>query len=372
MAAMAGDGYVKDASGFVRIGGALEPPFEHQGAFFTRNEDFFVCHGDPTPRLGKADWRLELLGDGLERPLTLAFDDLARLPLHVVDCVLECAGNHRTLFESVMGEDLSRGGDLTVTRWRLGGVGMARWSGVRLGDVLALAGLRAEAAFIMPVGLDVVRDEDDDGVRVPLPRDKALDPDTIIAFTMNGQPLPPDHGFPARLIVPGWVGTYSIKWLGRIEVTRERPWVPRNTQMYVLMGPHWPQAQFAPARGAPVTRHPIRSSLALPLPARLPPGRHRLNGYARGNDHAVTGVSWSADSGVTWYAAEIVSTPARYAWTQFAFDWDAVPGDHVLMTRAVDASGQAQLMTIPFNLGGYVFNAVHPHPVTVACPVSVP
>ena len=209
-------GYVKVEAGFERIGGALEPRFERQKTYFTPNEDFFVCHSDPTPRLDTATWRLELLGDGLERPRTLTFDYLAGLPRHTVDCVLECAGNHRTLFESVMGEDLSRRADVTITRWHLGGVGMARWGGVRLADVLALAGVKDAAAHVMPVGLDITREEDEDGVRVPLPRDKALDPDTIIAFTMNGQPLPPDHGFPARLIVPGWVGTYSIKWLGRI------------------------------------------------------------------------------------------------------------------------------------------------------------
>jgi len=363
---MAQGGYVKDVSGFAAIGGAMEPAFEHQAELFTPNAEFFICHGEPTPRIDKAAWRLALSGDGLERSLTLSFDELAALPRHSVDAVLECAGNHRTLFESVMDEDLSRRADVTITRWHLGGVGMACWGGVRLADVLALAGVKTDAGFVMPVGLDIVREEDDDGVRVPLPRDKALDPDTLIAFTMNGQDLPPDHGFPARLIVPGWVGTYSIKWLGRIEVTRERPWVPRNTVMYVLMGPQWPEAEFAPAQGAPVTRHPIRSSLALPLPARLAPGRHRLIGYARGNDHAITHVAWSADLGVTWQDAEIVSEPARYAWTQFAFDWQAVAGEHALMTRATDASGATQPMTIPFNLGGYVFNAVHPHPITVA------
>ena len=360
-------GYVKDVTAFERIGGAAEPRFERQSGFFTPNAEFFICHGDPTPRLERATWRLELLGDGLERPLTLSFDDIAGLPRHTVDCFLECAGNHRTLFETVMGEDLSRGGDdITITRWHLGGVGMARWSGVRLGDVLALAGVKAEAAFVMPVGLDIVREEDEDGVRVPLPREKALDPDTIVAFTMNDEELPADHGFPARLIVPGWVGTYSIKWLGRIEVTKARPWVPRNTVMYVLMGPEWPQEQFAPARGAPVTKHPIRSSLALPFPAFLPPGRHRLIGYARGNDHPVTRVSWSADGGATWQDAEIVSKPVRYAWTQFACDWQATAGEHALITRATDADGETQPMAIPFNLGGYVYNAVHPHPVTVA------
>ena len=361
---MDGDGYVKDVSGFAPIGGAMEPPFERQQGFLTRNEDFFVC-SYATPRIDPATWRLELTGDGLARPLTLDHATLAAMPQRTVAAYLECAGNHRTLFESVLGKDLSARSDVTITRWRLGGVGMAEWRGVSLRDVLALAGLAPGAAHVMPVGVDVNAEEDDDGVRVPLPLEKALDPDTLVALEMNGAPLPPDHGFPARLIVPGWVGTYSIKWLGRIEVSRDRPWVPRNTRMYVLMGPQWPSERYAPARGAPVTRHPIRSSLALPLPATLAPGRHRLHGYARGNDHPVTAVAWSADAGATWREAEIVSPPARWAWTQFAFDWDAVPGEHTLMTRATDASGATQPMTIPFNLGGYLFDMVHPHPVTV-------
>lgn len=361
---MDGDGYVKDVSGFAPIGGAMEPPFERQRGFLTRNEDFFVC-SYTTPEVDVATWRLQLTGNGLEKPLTLDHATLAAMPQRTVAAYLECAGNHRTLFETVLGADLSARRDVTITRWHLGGVGMAEWRGVPLRDVLALAGVRPEAAHVMPVGIDVNAEEDDDGVRVPLPLDKALDPDTLVALEMNGAPLPPDHGFPARLLVPGWVGTYSIKWLGRIEVSRERPWVPRNTRMYVLMGPRWPSEQYAPARGAPVTRQPIRSSLALPLPATLAPGRHRLHGYARGNDYPVTAVAWSEDRGATWREAEIVSPPARWAWTEFAVDWEAVPGEHVLMTRATDASGATQPMTIPFNLGGYVFNMVHPHPVTV-------
>lgn len=361
---MAG-GYAKDTTGFEQIGGALEPTFERQSGFLTRNEDFFVCSAEPTPRIEAATWRLALVGDGLERGIELDHATLAAMPQRTVAAVLECAGNHRTLFASVLGEDLSRRGEMTITRWRLGGVGMAEWRGVPLRDVLALAGVRPEAAFVMPVGVDPGEEEDGLGVRVPLPIDKALDPDTLVALEMNGAPLPPDHGFPARLLVPGWVGTYSIKWLRRIEVSRQRPWVPRNTTMYVMMGPQWPVADDSPARGAPVTRHPIRSSLALPLPARLAPGRHQLHGYARGNDHAVTRIDWSDDRGATWRPAEIVSTPARYAWTQFAIDWKARPDEHVLMTRATDASGATQPLVIPFNLGGYLFDMVHPHPVTV-------
>jgi DMSO/TMAO reductase YedYZ molybdopterin-dependent catalytic subunit len=178
--------------------------------------------------------------------------------------------------------------------------------------------------------------------------------------------LPPDHGFPARTIVPGWVGTYSIKWLGRITVSSEHMWVVRNTRRYVMMGDAWSKDDYAPARGAPITRHPIRSSLALPWPAKLERGRQRIRGYARGAEEPIVRVEWSADRGATWQDAELVSPSARYAWVEFAFTWDATPGEHALMTRATDTAGDTQPMSQPFNDGGYMFSMVHPHPVTVS------
>ena len=182
---------------------------------------------------------------------------------------------------------------------------------------------------------------------------------------MNGDPLPADHGYPARLIVPGWVGTYSIKWLGRIVVSSEHMWVVRNTERYVLMGDDWPAEDFAPARGAAITRHPIKSSLALPWPANLEPGSQQIRGFARGAEEPIVRVTWSADGGKTWQDAELLSPCDRYVWVAFAFTWDAATGERALMTRAFDASGESQPMTQPFNHGGYVFSMVHPHPVVV-------
>ena len=241
---------------------------------------------------------------------------------------------------------------------------MAEWSGVRLRDVLRQAKIRDSAYHVCPVGLDVGL-EDADGIRVPMPVTKAMHPDTLIALTMNGDPLPPDHGFPARLIVPGWVGTYSIKWLGRIDVTTTHQWVYRNTELYVLAGDDWPVDASAPSKGAPITAQTIKSSLALPWPAQLSPGPHRLHGWARSKDAEIVSVEWSVASDETWHAAEICSPNHRWAWVRFELEWEAPTGTHELLTRASDKAGRPQPDRVPFNDGGYLFNMVHPHPVHV-------
>jgi len=356
--------FVKDTGGFIPRPGALEAPLERQTGLLTPNDAFFVCSVGATPIVDAGTWRLAIEGDAVTTPLALSYDDLLAMEQHTLPVYVECAGNHRALFETVMHEPLNRRPHMEELLWTLGGVGMATWRGVRLRDVLARAGIKDDAYHVCPIGLD--RDaEEPDGVRVPMTAEKALHPDTLIALFMNGEPLPPDHGFPARTIVPGWVGTYSIKWLARIVVSSKHMWVVRNTERYVLMGDAWPADDFAPARGAPITRHPIRSSLALPWPASLERGRREIRGFARGAEAPIVEVTWSADGGATWRDAELLSPTDPYVWVAFAFAWDATPGDHALMTRATDANGDTQPMTQPFNNGGYLFAMVHPHPVVV-------
>ena len=227
--------YVKDSSNLISLPSGLETPFEAQSDYITPNDQFFVCSASDTPRIDAETWTMTVAGDGVGRAITLSYRDLMAMPHKTVAAYLECAGNHRRLFEDVLGEPLNRRPSMTEVKWGLGGVGMAEWSGVRLRDVLRQAKIRDSAYHVCPVGLDVGL-EDADGIRVPMPVTKAMHPDTLIALTMNGDPLPPDHGFPARLIVPGWVGTYSIKWLGRIDVTTAHQWVYRNTELYVLAG----------------------------------------------------------------------------------------------------------------------------------------
>ena len=358
-------GYVKDLSALTMLASGVEMPLDRQDDLVTPNARFFLCHVEPTPVVDEQGWELAIAGDAVSRPTTLSRTDLQAMEQVDLRCVIECAGNQRQLFEDVLNEPLNRRPEETELRWTLGGVGMADWRGVRLKDVLELAGVTPDAHHVTPFGVDT-SDEEPDGSCIPLPAAKALDPDTLIALEMNGETLPVDHGFPARLITPGWVGTYSIKWLQRIEVTREHRWVSRNTIRYVMMGDAWADGDWGPARGPQITEHPVRSSLALPWSgATLSAGHHRLHGFARSGETAIVHVAWSCDDGVTWHDAELLSPSQKFAWVRFAVDWDAVPGKRTIMTRATDAAGRTQPMTQPFNDGGYLFHMVHPHPIFV-------
>jgi sulfane dehydrogenase subunit SoxC len=355
----------KDPSRFTVLADcSLERPCLNRGEYLTDNRDFFVCNAGPTPRIDSFHYRLTVEGDAVGRRLELTYEDLKRMEQKTVPAFIECAGNHRRLFEDVLHHKLDKRPHMTEIKWGLGGVGMAEWRGVPLRAVLERARVTPQAVHVCPVGLDV--EAEDGGVRCPMPVAKALDPSTLLALEMNGEPLPPDHGSPVRVLVPGWVGTYSIKWVGRIVVSARHLWVPRNTEQYVLMGDHWPAEDYAPARGAPITKQSIKSSLALSWPARLAAGSQVVFGCARSPDAEIATVDWSSDGGRTWARAELLPPNLRYAWVLFRFVWHAAPGEHTLMTRATDTVGRIQPTRVPFNWGGYLFNMVHPHPVIVS------
>ena len=231
-----------------------------------------------------------------------------------------------------------------------------------LAHVLAEAGIDDSAVSVLLVGLDTTAPEG--GYRKVLPVHKAMHPDTLLAYEMNGEALPRDHGFPVRAVVPGWVGANSIKWLGRIVVSAEWIWTRNNTTNYVLIGEDYPAE--GPAMGQPITTLVINSALALPWPADLSAGPQLIRGYARSPHGAITGVEWSSDSGASWSGASVEPSPSRYSWSLFTFEWDAEPGDHTLMTRATDEAGNTQPDAIPFNKKGYLFNQPLPHPIRVA------
>jgi DMSO/TMAO reductase YedYZ molybdopterin-dependent catalytic subunit len=203
---------------------------------------FFVRNHTGTPRLSAGTWRLRLFGTGLrgtptaDNPVELTYRDLLALPSETVTARIECAGNGRGFYTTQQNQAVSG------TPWRLGAVGVARWRGVRLATVLRRAGLRPSAVDVLPQGLDpdyVTGGVNLGPVRRPLPLRKALD-DVLVAYEMNGEPLPPDHGFPVRLVVPDWIGVSSIKWLGSIEVSGTPLFSPWNTRFYRFFGPDYP------------------------------------------------------------------------------------------------------------------------------------
>ena len=170
---------------------------------------FYIRNHGPTPIIDARTWQLSVEGPGVEKPLSLSYDELLRLPSVTVTRFIECAGNGRIFFQEYQGK-VAKG-----RPWRYGSYAVAEWTGVALHEILERAHIKPSAVDVMPTGLDAA------AVERPMPVSKAMQPDTIVAYAMNGDLLPPDHGFPARVVVPGWVGINSIKWVGKIFVSEE-------------------------------------------------------------------------------------------------------------------------------------------------------
>ncbi|MBL7629067.1 sulfite oxidase, partial [Frankia sp. CN6] len=327
---------------------------------------FFVRNHTATPRLDAANWRLRVFGDGLRsKPsaadaVTFDYHDLRRLPARTLDAFVECAGNGRSFYTTQQGQAVSG------TAWRLGAIGQARWRGVPLSTVLRRAGITGGAIDVMPQGLDdeyVANGENLGRVRRPLPVAKALD-DVLVAYEMNGAPLPPDHGYPVRLIVPSWVGIASIKWVGDIEVSTSPLLSPWNTQFYRLFGDTWPGGA-----SPPLTTQVTKSAFELAWNAALDGGgsrRVRLTGRSWSGQGRVTKVEVSTDGATTWRRARLLDAPARNQWVRWEYDWRRpASGPAILAARATDETGATQPASVPPNTQGYLFGAVVLHPVTV-------
>ncbi|MFD0369167.1 sulfite oxidase [Streptomyces sp. NPDC127114] len=327
----------------------------------TPADRFFVRNHTSTPVLGADDWRLTVWGDGLHgrEPVHFTHGQLRDLPPVTRTALIECAGNGRSLYTTQQGEPVSG------TPWTLGAVGAARWRGARLSDVLRLAGLASDAVDVMPRGLDdpyVTAGVDLGRVRRPLPVAKALD-DVILAYEMNGEPLPYDHGFPVRLVVPSWVGIASIKWLGDIQVSRTPLSSPWSTDYYRLFG-----AAHPPGGSAPLTLQTLKSVYELPFGATLEADTtHRLDGRAWSAHASVRKVEVSTDGGAHWRLARIVDRPAPHRWVRWTTLWrPRDTGPATLLSRVTDAAGNVQPERAVHNTQGYLFDAVVRHPVTVA------
>ncbi|TNY36299.1 sulfite oxidase [Thermomonospora catenispora] len=332
--------------------------------YFTPADRFFVRNHVATPRIDVRTWRLKVWGTGLrgspalENAVEFSYEDLLALPAVTRTVTIECTGNGRALFTRQQGQQVSG------TPWLLGAAGVARWRGVPLAHVLERAGITERAVDVMPRGLDA--DYVDGGenlgrVRRPLPVEKALD-DVLLAYEMNGRPLPPDHGFPVRVVVPSWVGIASIKWVGDIQVSDTPLFSPWNTRYYRLFGPDHP-----PEGSAPLTRLSLKSAFELPWDARLPHRReHRLTGRSWSGNGRIRRVEVSTDGGATWRPAVLRGPRAEHGWVQWEYRWRRPrPGAHELLARATDETGATQPDTTPFNTLGYLFDAVARHPVTV-------
>jgi DMSO/TMAO reductase YedYZ molybdopterin-dependent catalytic subunit len=319
------------------------------------NERFFVRNHTATPIIDPTAWRLSVFGSGLRRPdgIEVSLRDLRRLPSRTLTAFIECAGNGRSFFAAQQGTPAAG------TQWGLGAIGVARWRGVPLRDLLRRAGITQRAVDVMPEGLDAVV-ADQGHVRRPLPVEKALD-DVLVAYEMNGSPLPPDHGAPARLVVPGWVGIASIKWLGRIEVADHRLFSAWNTIQYRLTGPSYPADQ------PPLTNQAVKSAFELPLDATLRTGRaYELTGRSWSGEAPIRRVDVSTDGGRSFAPARLHGPNLADAWVRWrAHFTPRAAGRYELIARATDWRGRTQPPTVPFNDGGYLFWAGVRHAVHV-------
>ncbi|MFC6016126.1 sulfite oxidase [Plantactinospora solaniradicis] len=325
---------------------------------------FFVRNHTQTPVLDPESWRLRLFGAGLAgaptaaNPVEFSYRQLRALPARTLTAFVECAGNGRSFFTSQQGQQVSG------TPWKLGAIGVARWRGVPLSTVLRIAGLTPAAVDVMPQGLDsdfVSGGVNLGPVRRPLPVAKALR-DVLLAYEMNGEPLPPDHGAPVRVVVPSWIGISSIKWVGQIEVSDGPLFSPWNTQFYRLIGPDYPP------EGTLLGPQVVKSAFELPWDAQLAAGRrHVLRGRSWSANGPVRQVVVSTDGGASWCRARLVGATVDKGWQRWEISWKPpASGAYTLRARATDVTGASQPETVPHNTQGYLFGAVVRHPVTVA------
>jgi sulfane dehydrogenase subunit SoxC len=320
--------------------------------YLVPNDLFFVRNHTRTPRLDVATWRLQVEGAGVERPFELRYDDLLAMPSRSVIRSIECAGNGRSFFQAAYGKQAQG------TQWKLGAIGVAEWTGVPLREVLERAGLKRTARDIMVEGLD------DAHVRRPIPITKAFAEDTLLVYAMNGDTLPPDHGFPLRLLTPGWVGVANIKWVGRLEVSEQPLFSYWNTETYVLLGPDY-QAN-PPAKGPILSTQSLKSALELAAEAHVRAGNQRIKGRAWSPFGTIARVIYSLDQGQTWQPARLQEPNIARAWVRWDFAWDAQPGHDTLTVRATDEAGNTQPDSVLWNEQGYLYNALIHHPVQVS------
>ena len=311
---------------------------------------YLLTHYD-IPLVDPDGWRLELRGD-VERPLSLTLDELrAREPVELV-ATMECAGNGRALLEP----------HVVSQPWLQEAVGTGRWRGVALGPLLDEAGARGTHVVFSSLDRGVEAGKEQRFER-GLPLDDARG--ALLAYDLNGVPLPPQHGFPLRLLVPGWYGMTNVKWLAEIRVTGEPFAGHQQAHAYRLQ-------QTEDEEGEPLGRMLPRALMAPPGRPEFPPGpRHLdagpcvLEGRAWSGHAPVVGVEVSVDGGATWAEAELAPGPSRWAWSSWRYEWDAPRGAHELCCRARDEAGNEQPLAPLWNLGGYANNAVQRMPVVV-------
>ena len=323
------------------------------GTFRTPAGQFFVRNHGTIPEIDLTTFRLHV-GGSVCRTFEFSLRDLrARFPPHTVTATLQCAGNRRRELAGVRPIP----GELD---WGAQAIGNAEWTGVALQDLLVLATPRRSARHVAFTGLDTATIG---GVTTPfgasIPLRKALAPEAILAYEMNGDPLPRAHGGPLRAVIPGYIGARSVKWLGRVDVLDAPSTIPFQMQAYRV--PVAGSERVSPS-ASELNECGVTSAICEPAEGQtLTEGRSTVSGYAYAAGSSVDRVEISADGGRTFVSARILDTPAPWVWSRWRCDVELDPGTREIVARAFDADGVGQPAELAdvWNPKGYGNNAWH-------------
>jgi DMSO/TMAO reductase YedYZ molybdopterin-dependent catalytic subunit len=328
----------------------LEMPPEFFNSWITPVPHFFVRnHMHEPSALDASEWRLAISGE-VENPLTLSLADLSKLEPHTVTNTLECAGNGRGFQQP----------HVPGVQWQRGAVGTARFAGPRLHTLLQRAGVKPTGKHVMFRGLDEIPGKVPAFIR-SIPMEKALDADTLVATRMNGTPLAKHHGFPARALVPGWIGAASCKWLTEIKVLEKEFEGNFMKPGYRMPNrPVAPGADVNPDDTHPITALGVKSVIASPADgATLKQRTVQIYGAAWAGEADIVKAEISTDGGATWQTVRFGKEHAKYAWRLWSYEWKPPkPGSYTVLSRAADTQGRTQPSTAAWNPSGYSYNAI--------------
>ena len=330
----------------------------------TPNDLFYIRnHWKDAPEIDIASYRLKVDGE-VERPISLTFDELRKLPQKRFQVTFECCGN------STVPEYWAKRTRAVMEQLKGHGImGNAEWAGVSLADVLAQAGVKSSAVEVMFEGADhgadeVAGDPPEVTYERSLPVKKAMHPDTLLVYEMNGEPLPTMHGYPLRLVVPGWYGMNSVKWLVGIHVLdHEFKGLYQVDRYMVMAGPEG--SSFYKY----FTEMMVKSIITAPVPGEIvsPNGSYTVSGAAWSGEKEIARVEVSVDGGKSWNDATL-HPRSDYSWFRWEYTWQVPgPGSYTLMSRATNSEGETQPMEFPNRWDGHNYgnNMVFEHPVEV-------
>ena len=334
-----------------------EPPLPKlRDSYLTPQDLLYVRSHGGIPKLDGVAHRVTV-GGQVSRPVALSLDDIKAMPTRTVRAVMQCAGNRRA--------DLRAVRPVKGDPWAPGAIGCADWTGVPLAAVLEAAEVETGAGLHVAFTAADICQPSDGGqpFGVSIPMGKALDADTLVAFAMNGEPLAAEHGFPLRIVTPGWAGVRSPKWLSAIRVQDRASGAHQQAADYMLFPPDMRPETEDLSRGLTIDAMPLNAAITEPVSgAELGVGPVVVTGYAVATDRRIVRVDLSADGGRSWVQAVIEDHGAsRWGWFFWHGSLDLRPGEHEICVRAWDEAGQTQpaLPDDTWNFKGYLSAAWH-------------